>query len=204
MRRHPLLTHPDAVLIGLAILLLGAVVMRLTTSTWWPPAPVQSSPPTPTPWPTPRPLHQTYAYLPGPLTVNGVPYARQTKPGGTLSVTWMARADAQSADVTPVTLSLLVYGPFTSSTDLDQAMHLGGVGATPVPVSQLAIDPFAVAPPVRTDTWTTIPFTTTLHLPASMPAGRYYDVVVLSVAGTQTLAPMARGDSPIQVMSASG
>jgi hypothetical protein len=178
--------------------MLSALVMRLTTSTWWPASHVHLSPPTPTS--TPRPLHQTYAYEPGFLTVDGIPYAQRTKPGGTLSVTWTARAYTPSADVTPVTLSLLVYGPFAPNTDVWQIMHLGGVGATPIPVSQLPLHSFAAAPPVRTDDSTTTPFTTTFDLPASMLVG-YYDVVELSVAGIQ---PIARGDAIIQVVPASG
>ena len=57
--------------------------------------------------------------------------------------------------------------------------------------------PFASAQPVHANTSTTTPFTMTLSLPASMPAG-YYDIAMVSVAGTQTVA---RSDAPLQVTS---
>lgn len=176
-----------------AVVLLLVGVMQFLAPLRHHPAPAA----TPTTVPTPRPLRQTFVYFPGDITVNGVPNARQTPPGATLSVGWTPRAYSQSAHVTPITLSLLIYGPFASQTDLEQAMHLGlgVVGATPVPVAQLPMAPVATAPPIRTDTWTTTPFTTTLRLPTSLPAG-YYDIVVVSVAGTQTVM---RGDSPLQV-----
>ncbi|HEX9056336.1 MAG TPA: hypothetical protein VF818_02300, partial [Ktedonobacterales bacterium] len=179
-----------------AVVLLLVGVMQFLAPLRHHPAPAA----TPTTVPTPRPLRQTFVYFPGDITVNGVPNARQTPPGATLSVGWTARAYSQSADITPITLSLLVYGPFASETDLMQRMHLDGhsptmLGATPPPVAQLPMAPVATAPPIRTDTWTTTPFTTTLRLPTTLPAG-YYDIVVVSVAGTQTVM---RGDSPLQV-----
>lgn len=203
MRQRPVHTQPYALLTGLATLALGLSLTSCTAS--GPSSQVHVSSPAPTA--TARPLRQAYVYLSDAgIMVDGVPNAQQTKPGGTLSVQWTARAYNQSADATPITLSLFVYGPFASKTDAYQAMRLGGppslgqLAPTPVPLSQLAISPFAAAQPIHTDTWSTTPFTTTLHLPASMPPG-YYDIVALSVAGTQNIG---RGDAPLQVMPASG
>ncbi len=183
---------------GPAVLLLSVSLTSCAAPSRWSPSPSGVSSPAATH--TPRPLRQNYAYMPGPVVVDGVANAQQAVPGAALNVTWTTRAYDQRADATPVTLSLLVYGPFASGKDGYQAMRLGGPDQKPVPVSQVALVPCASATPIYTDTWTTTPFTTTLRLPASLSAG-YYDVVTLSVAGTQTVA---RGDSVLHVVSAAG
>jgi hypothetical protein len=196
MRRYPLHTKPAALLTGLVVLLLALSLTSCAAAFRSSPSTVHTSLPTPTP--TSRPLRQTYVYMPGDdIMIDGVSNARQTAPGVTISVSWTARAYAPSADVMPITISLLVYGPFASQADLGQAMHLGMgvIGATPMPIWQLALTPVASAQPIHTDTLTTTPFTTTLRLPTSLPSG-YYDIALVSEAGTQTVF---RGDSPLQV-----
>lgn len=145
---------------------------------------------------TPRPLRQNYVYLHDAILLDGAPYTLQARVGQTLTITWQSHAYNQSADPSPITLSLVVYGPFTSHTDLTQHMQImSGPQSTPVPLTQLGFPPVVTGPTIHVDTWTTAAQTTTFRIPTTLVAG-YYDVVYESIAGSQIVE---RNDNPMQI-----
>lgn len=188
MRQHLRFRQSSLWLTGIVVLLLGMFASGCAASG----TQARSSAATP----TPRPLRQNYVYLSDSVLLDGSSYITQAHLGQTFSITWKSHAYNQSTDPSPITLSLLVYGPFASPADRTQRMQIGsGRQATPVPVTQLAFSPIASAPTIHADTWTTAAQTSTFRIPSSLSAG-YYDAVSLSMAGSDVVE---RGDIPFQI-----
>lgn len=147
---------------------------------------------------TPRLLHQNYVYLSDTVLLDGSANIAEAQAHGgqTLSVTWISHAYNQSADASPITLSVAFYGPFPSKSTMEHVMGLDGPPlSTPVPIAQLALQPAYSAPAIHADTWTTKPQTISFAIPSSLHAG-YYDSVWQSTDGASVVE---RGDSPLQI-----
>lgn len=181
-------------LAGIVVLLLG--VFASGCAPMEAQLPSQSHLTSATATPTSRPLRQNYVYLHDTVLLDGSVDTSRARVGQTLTITWHSHAYNQSADPSPITLSLVVYGPFASRADMAQRMQIGsGLQSTPAPLTQLGFSPTVSGPTIHADTWTTAAQTTTFRIPTSLSAG-YYDVVYLSTAGSQVVE---RGDNPVQI-----
>ncbi|HEV2461081.1 MAG TPA: hypothetical protein VGS80_22240, partial [Ktedonobacterales bacterium] len=115
--RHPLHFRQSSLwLTGILALLLGLCASGCAASGAQPLSQVRS----PAATPTQRALRQNYVYLADDVLLDGSPQATQAHWGQTLSITWKSHAYNQSANPSPITLSLLVYGPFASPAEMVQ------------------------------------------------------------------------------------
>ena len=194
MQRHRYVRSSSLWLASMVVLVMGLFASGCSPMAAQPTSQAQatSAPGTP----APRPLRQNYVYLHDGVLLDGSLYTSPAHVGQTLTITWQSHSYNQSADPSPITLSLVVYGPFASRAELAQRMLLPGAPqATPAPLTQLGFSPIVSGPTIHADTWTTAAQTTIFRIPSSLSAG-YYDFVYLSVAGSQVVE---RGDNPIQI-----
>ena len=117
--------------------------------------------------------HKTYNY-----TGFVAPAADNLSSGDQITLTWKPTPGPDSTEATPThqTISAELYGPFSSSTALNEAVN-------PSSCSAVSGNVVAQITPIQTDDWTNKTYTSTLLLPQSLTAGYYALIQKVSLSG---------------------
>jgi hypothetical protein len=147
---------------------------------------------------TPARSHQQYVYQPNSLTASAgkVDDARPLRPGAIVLGTWRAGPDGLSTNSAPtsVTLTLYLYGPFSSAEARTQTQEgaEGRMQALERPLSPPGPVPAMTSASTTTDTWSSSDQIALLALAPELRPGLYFVEEVAHAPGAWATVSQTR------------